>query len=192
MTLTRYAQKYPIFLSLAALLLILAVISTQIPSSSGAKKVEYDKPGDCAVSDVRVITSEELNKKKGDNEGEVWVSVLGEIFDVSTGRHHYVGSSYSVFAGSDSSAAFTTGDFSEKGGKKSLDEIEDKELGGIESWRKFYHEHETYEFIGVLEGIYYDKDGKPTDDLKNLRVRIESAKKKRGELKKDKKKKDKK
>jgi len=110
--------------------------------------------------------------------------VLGEVYDVTPGSGHYgSGSSYSIFAGKDSTASFVTGDFSEEGGKASLDDLPTNQLGGIESWRKFYANHAKYTFVGVLEGKFYDKDGNPTNELLKFQERLSSAKKKRGETK---------
>lgn len=62
----------------------------------------------------RVFTPEEL---KAEGHGvvpgsKVMIAILGEVFDVSKGRHHYeAGASYHCFAGRDGSKAFVTGAF---------------------------------------------------------------------------------
>mmetsp|Transcript_19563 Transcript_19563/g.24666 ORF Transcript_19563/g.24666 Transcript_19563/m.24666 type:complete len:100 (-) Transcript_19563:138-437(-) len=42
----------------------------------------------------------------------------------------------------------------------------------MEQWRDFYEQHETYKFLGVLEGDYYDSEGKETPDLVKIRETI--------------------
>mmetsp|Transcript_5371 Transcript_5371/g.11729 ORF Transcript_5371/g.11729 Transcript_5371/m.11729 type:complete len:190 (-) Transcript_5371:226-795(-) len=123
---------------------------------------------------MRVIMEEELASKVGEGgEGAVWLSVLGEVYDVTAGRDYYgQGAGYSVFAGKDASAPFSTGDFSKEGAKQDLDDLSAKQLSGVEGWRTFYAEHETYEQIGVLCCEFYDADGKPTEKLINTKQRI--------------------
>uniref|UniRef100_A0A7S4RE60 Cytochrome b5 heme-binding domain-containing protein n=1 Tax=Ditylum brightwellii TaxID=49249 RepID=A0A7S4RE60_9STRA len=136
--------------------IILALISTQVSFAFGAEVVCDEKSGECAAEKKRVVTQEELSSKTGENGSPTWLSVLGEVYDVTPGSGHYgSGSSYSIFAGKDSTASFVTGDFSEEGGKASLDDLPTNQLGGIESWRKFYANHAKYTFVGVLEGMCF-------------------------------------
>ena len=106
-------------------------------------------------------------------EGEIWLSVLGEVYNVTAGRDYYgQGSGYSVFAGKDASASFSTGDFSEEGTKKNLSDLPAKQLSGIDGWRRFYAEHETYKQVGVLCCDFYDAEGKPTEKLITTNQRL--------------------
>mmetsp|Transcript_47244 Transcript_47244/g.143051 ORF Transcript_47244/g.143051 Transcript_47244/m.143051 type:complete len:169 (-) Transcript_47244:656-1162(-) len=126
--------------------------------------------------EVRVVTEEELAGKVGSNgEGDIWLSVLGEVYDVTTGRDFYgAGSGYSFFAGKDASPCFATGNFNDEGLKVNLNEMKMTELGGIVGWRDFYRKHESYNFVGFLEGKFYDKDGKPTPLLDITNKRLET------------------
>jgi tRNA(Ser,Leu) C12 N-acetylase TAN1 len=45
----------------------------------------------------------------------------------------------------------------------------------MDEWRKFYEKHEEYEFLGVLEGDYYDSKGKETSYLLEIKETVESA-----------------
>lgn len=119
---------------------------------------------------VRVISEEEL---KANTYSPIWLSVLGEVYDVSKGEKFYgVGAGYSFFAGRDASPCFATGKFDEDGLKASFDDIPVSQLQSIEGWRKFYQGKDKYPFIGVLEGAYYDSDGKPTPLLRDIRNKL--------------------
>lgn len=80
------------------------------------------------------------------------------------------GNGYSYFAGRDGTASFFTGDFSEDETqeKKSIIEYEPREIKAMELWRSFYEEHEEYFFVGVLEGEFYDAQGKQTPYLQAI------------------------
>lgn len=111
--------------------------------------------------------------KTGKDGGDVWLSVLGEVFDVTSGRDYYAeGTGYSVFAGRDASPSFTTGNFTAAGAEQDLEELTAAQLSGVDGWRKFYADHETYKKVGVLCCDYYGKDGKPTDKLTKVRERL--------------------
>lgn len=95
---------------------------------------------------------------------------------MSSGESFYgEGKSYSFFAAKDASASFATGKFNEEGLKVKFEDLNVNQLLAIESWRKFYAEKDKYPFVGVLQGIFYDKDGKPTEELKNMRERMKKA-----------------
>ena len=53
------------------------------------------------------------DRKTGDDGGtELWLSILGEVYDVSEGTEYYApGKSYGAFAGRDASVPFVTGKF---------------------------------------------------------------------------------
>ena len=106
-------------------------------------------------------------------EGDIWLSIIGEVYDVTEGRDYYGegAGGYSVFAGKDASASFSTGDFSDEGAKKDLSELGDAELSGIDGWRTFYADHDKYKRIGVLCCDFYDNDGNPTEKLTSIKER---------------------
>lgn len=123
------------------------------------------------------------HSKIGKDGGDVWLSVLGEVFDVTTGRDYYAeGTGYSVFAGQDASPSFTTGNFTAEGAAQDLDELAVAQLSGVDGWRNFYATHETYRKVGVLCCDYYDEEGKPTEKLTTFRERLatHAAMKKKG------------
>ena len=105
------------------------------------------------------------------------------MYDVTDGRDFYgEGTGYNFFTGKDASPSFVTGKFNDEGLKDSLDHMSLTELGGVVSWRDFYRSHDKYKFIGLLEGVYFDEDGKPTIHKKIADGRIKTLQKKKKEL----------
>ena len=48
----------------------------------------------------RIFTKEELSQFTGANDGEVYLAILGNVYDVTKGRKHYgVGGGYHFFSG---------------------------------------------------------------------------------------------
>jgi len=114
--------------------------------------------------------------KTGLNGSEIWLAIMGEVYDVSDGTEFYgSGEGYSFFAGRDASVAFVTGQFNEEGLKKSLEELEVNELRGVESWRVFYNKHEKYKFKGYLIGDLYDSHGNPTPLFSRLKEKLKTS-----------------
>ena len=42
----------------------------------------------------------------------------------------------------------------------------------MEEWRAFYEDHETYVFVGNLDGDFYDSKGHPTQYLNDIREKL--------------------
>ena len=118
-----------------------------------------------------------LFSKTGQDGGEIWLAIMGEVYDVSAGSEYYGHGSggYSFFAGKDASVSFVSGKFNEEGLRKNFDELEVSEIRGIESWRLFYKQHETYKFKGLLVGELYDFEGKPTPVLNRMQEKLKNA-----------------
>jgi len=126
---------------------------------------------------VRLVTKEELEANNGKDGNKIWLSVMGEVYDVSKGKEHYgEGSAYSVFVGRDASVSFSTGKFTPEEAAKSLDGLDPQELLGVDEWNSFYKEEEKYPFVGLLIGNLYDKDGNPTEELARVKEKIEVGK----------------
>lgn len=125
---------------------------------------------------VRVVTGEELESKTGGNGSEIWLSLLGEVYDVTAGEEFYgQGKSYGVFAGKDCSLCYVSGVFTADEASKHTDEISDAMLPGVLDWVSFYGTHKSYKFIGYLiDPRFYDDKGEPTSNLVSLRKRISS------------------
>lgn len=127
---------------------------------------------------TRLISKEELATKKGEDGSEIWLSLLGEVFDVTTGSSYYgQGRSYGAFAGTDCSVCFITGIFSTEEAEKSIDVLETKQLFGLIDWYKFYATHESYRFVGLLvDPRFYDDQGEPTESMLKTRERAATIK----------------
>ena len=88
------------------------------------------------ASAVRVVTEEELKTKNGKDSDEMWLSILGEVYDVTDGKKYYgEGSPYNIFLGRDASASFVTGNFTEEGSRQSLLELDPPiKLTQLDDW----------------------------------------------------------
>lgn len=117
---------------------------------------------------VRVFTKAELAKYDGSDASlPMLLCVLGEVFDVTTGAKHYgKGSGYNVFLGQDSSKAFHTGEFGSA--VEDVRGLNVMQVLDVTGWRDFYRKHESYRFVGVLDGLYFDGAGQPTDALREV------------------------
>jgi hypothetical protein len=130
------------------------------------------------VASIRLVTREELAKQVGVEEGSaIWLSVLGEVYDVTTGRDYYAaGSSYGSFSGTDCSVCFVSGVFTKEEGDKDMDQIPTNQLPALMDWRNFYAGHQTYKFVGyLLDDRFYDEHGKPTPKMLTLRERVKTG-----------------
>ncbi|KAI1903737.1 hypothetical protein AGOR_G00030300 [Albula goreensis] len=95
------------------------------------------------------------------------MSVMGQVFDVSKGRKHYgPGGGYNVFAGTDASRAFVTGDFSESGQTDDLSGLSPTQIVALYDWLAFYQK--DYPPVGRLIGRYYSENGEPTAALRQV------------------------
>ncbi|XRB01239.1 cytochrome b5 heme-binding domain-containing protein [Pycnococcus provasolii] len=123
----------------------------------------------------RTVSRAELARHDGKDGRPIWLSVGGEVFDVSDGAKHYgPGGGYSFFAATDGTRAYITGEF-EKEINDNIDDFTDEQCLGVVDWAKFYHE--TYKFVGVLAGgAFFDNSGTPTARRVSLLSRADSAK----------------
>jgi len=141
-----------------------------------------------------VVTKEELSKHNGKDGADIWLSVLGEVYDVTKGEKYYgPGMGYGAFAGTDCSVCFVSGTFTEEEAGKPLEDITDQNIGGILDWKKFYETHETYTHVGrLIDERFFDETGSPTPSMQEfarrvIQYQIEAAeKKKERELKRKK------
>jgi predicted heme/steroid binding protein len=128
---------------------------------------------------VRTITEEELATKtsKTGTGDVIWLSIMGEVYDVSAGLHFYEeGNGYSIFAGRDGSVPFITGEFNPDGAAQTIEILTNQQIGQLDEWRQFYVKEEKYPFVGLLEGYLYTKEGNPTEFMKKIQVIAEEEK----------------
>lgn len=130
--------------------------------------------GNNTDSTVRLITSEELAEHVTE-EKQIWLSILGKVYDVTTGLSFYGpnSGSYSFYAGRDASPCFSTGKNNLEGAAEDMQEWEGKRLLAVMEWSEFYEKHETYKYLGLLAGSkYYDEEG---NEKEYRRIILEKA-----------------
>lgn len=116
-------------------------------------------------------------RKTGVDGADIWLSIVGEVYDVTMGKDYYApGSSYGAFAGRDASIPFCTGKFTAEEAEKNTEVLKSTELPGLVEWRDFYRAHNVYKFVGkLIDPRYYDDMGEPTPDMMVLQKRIQEA-----------------
>ena len=126
------------------------------------------------TASIRVFTKEQLLEFDGvrNPKNPLYLVVLGEVFDVTSGEKHYrpqpgqETGGYAVFLGKDSSRAFHDGKFD-----RSVEDVRDLNPTAsldLDQWRTFYRTHKAYPQAGLAEGLYYDCNGKPTAALREV------------------------
>ncbi|EAU84286.1 hypothetical protein CC1G_01282 [Coprinopsis cinerea okayama7 len=98
----------------------------------------------------RLFSVEYLAKFNGEDPGKpIYLSIDGEVYDVTKGAAYQKGGSYHILAGREGARAFATGCFREHmtHDTRGLDEEERK---GLEHWKQFYRDHKTYRYVGRL------------------------------------------
>ncbi|KAI6214807.1 hypothetical protein M3Y94_00311800 [Aphelenchoides besseyi] len=111
----------------------------------------------------KIFTSDQLALFDGSRASSkpVYLAILGRVYNVEKGRKHYSeGGGYHFFAGRDATRAFVTGDFTADGLIDEISDFGDQEMLSISDWVGFYDKE--YELVGVVEGRFYDADGKLT------------------------------
>jgi predicted heme/steroid binding protein len=122
-------------------------------------------------SDDFTMTIEQLSEMNGStNETPVYLSVKGNIYDVSSARAMYgPGGGYHGFAGRDATRAFATGCLETECMVSSIDGLTESELKEIDRWVELYHNHDKYTYVGRL--MFVD----PVDSIVTNEMRNESV-----------------
>ena len=114
----------------------------------------------------RLVSPAELAARDGvsDPTSEIWLSILGEVYDVSSGARFYgPEGGYRGFAGRDATRAFHTGEFDDAGLVPNLDGLPHDACLALEEWAGFYRSADEYPRVGVLApGEFHDERGAPT------------------------------
>jgi len=106
------------------------------------------------------------------SEGKLFLSILGNVYDVTKGEKHYgPGGSYEFFTGRDASRSFVTGDFKNDLNDK-VDDFVGSQLDDLFKWKKFFDGDYTH--VGYLHGKFYTKKGAKTDFLLELEKKLEA------------------
>ncbi|XP_062570541.1 LOW QUALITY PROTEIN: neuferricin-like [Saccostrea cucullata] len=131
-------------------------------------------------SNDKLFTVVELEKYRGVDGSDIYLAVLGQVFDVTKGRKHYgPGGTYHFFTGNAGTRAFVSGDFTKEGLKEDLTGLSLQDIQGIAGWVDFYKQQYTY--IGKLIGHFYDELGNPTEALEEFKRRYVEAQQKQKE-----------
>jgi predicted heme/steroid binding protein len=123
----------------------------------------------------KVFSKAELKEYDGsDTSKGPYLSLMGEVFDVSKGKDHYgPGGGYDFFSGRDGSRAFVTGEFNEEGLIEDIEGLGNQDYLGLQEWLEFYHK--DYNYLGKLDGRFYDARGEETEYMAKARVWISAA-----------------
>lgn len=184
-------MNYHCFILYSAALLIfhslLIVASDVAVESQQQREVSIDEVGEVGAGassnssevppeKVRMITKEELALHDGNQTSTLWLSILSQVYDVSAGPEYYSQTGpYRVFVGRDGNVPFITGTFNPEEAEKPLTELEPHQLHALQHWAEFYRDEPKYHFIGLLEGELYDKDGNPTEAMRQVQEKIAIA-----------------
>ena len=172
----------------AALLFLLSfvIVASEVVLES-QREVSIDGVGETEASvesksfevsseKVRMITKEELALHDGNQTDTLWLSIMSKVFDVTAGPEYYAKNApYRVFVGRDGNVPFITGTFNPEEAEKPLTELEPHQLHALQHWSEFYRDEPKYHFIGLLIGELYDKDGNPTDAMRQVQEKIAIA-----------------
>lgn len=127
-----------------------------------------------AGNNKKIFTKSELLQSRETNAPPYYLVVLGEVFDVTSGERFYSpGKGYHGFVGRDNSAAFHTGKFDDA--EEDIRSLSGTAVASVVGWRTFFRKHETYKFVGVVAGLYYDENGNPTEALKQVEETTNNA-----------------
>ncbi|CAD7090917.1 unnamed protein product [Hermetia illucens] len=136
---------------------------------SQLKSPQTSPPSTWTASDLKLFTTDELAKYDGNvNEEEIYVSILGSVYDVTPGKNFYGrGCGYAFFTGKDASVSFVTGEF-EKFTPDSDDvaALKPADILGILQFKEFYDT--KYVLKGKLIGRFYDENGEPTEYFRKV------------------------
>lgn len=137
------------------------LLATEDASTATELESKPIQTGNDTANTVRLIKPEELAEHTT-QENKIWLSILGKVYDVTTGLSFYgpTSGSYSFYAGRDASPCFSTGRNNPEGAAEDMLDWEGKRLLAVLEWSEFYEKHETYKYLGLLVGSkYYDEGG---------------------------------
>ncbi|CAG9783917.1 unnamed protein product [Diatraea saccharalis] len=123
-----------------------------------------------------IYTLEELAQYNGAIKSQLYLAIIGTIFDVSKGSKHYgEGSPYNYFVGKDASRAFITGNFKDNSvNKDHILDLTCDELITLLNWKTTLKE--KYRHVGIVIGRYFDQNGKETDYMNQFYERVDHCK----------------
>lgn len=128
---------------------------------------ENDRPG--------FFTASKLAQFDGETQSDLFLAVLGTVFNVTEGNRHYKkGAAYHYFIGKDGSRALVTGNFKDESDEKDhVMDLSCNDLLTLVHWRNTFKK--KYIEVGVLIGRFYDIDGQETVYMKEFVNKIKQC-----------------
>ncbi|CAB3228586.1 unnamed protein product [Arctia plantaginis] len=122
-----------------------------------------------------VYSEQELAQFNGIEKSNLYLAVLGVVFDVTKGKKYYEkGSGYHYFVGKDGSRALVTGDFKDESQDKDhVMDLSCNELSTVLHWRNTFEK--KYDEIGILSGRFYDNNGDETAYTRELKNKLKQC-----------------
>ncbi|CAL1539005.1 unnamed protein product [Lymnaea stagnalis] len=126
------------------------------------------------TNQYKIFTKDELATFKGENNGKVYLGIVGHVFDVTKGRKHYgPGGGYEFFAGVDASKAYVTGNFDKEGLTDDISDLKPSEILALQNWKSFYEK--DYKLVGKVEGAFFDKIGRALPLMELYKKQLKKA-----------------
>lgn len=128
---------------------------------------------------LRVLTPDELKMANGVDSDNLYLCLFGRVYDVAEGAEYYKpdGGPYHIFTARDAPVPFVTGVFDDEEAAKPWDAVEPNQHASYLSWVDFYEGEAKYPLVGVVQGTFYDEEGKPTAERLRLLEALEVARK---------------
>mmetsp|Transcript_21724 Transcript_21724/g.29909 ORF Transcript_21724/g.29909 Transcript_21724/m.29909 type:complete len:268 (+) Transcript_21724:117-920(+) len=119
-------------------------------------------------NDGFTMTLAELAEMDGKTETTpIYISVKGQIFDLSAARHFYgPGKAYHALVGKEAASAFAKGCFTSQCLSTPMSQLTEQQLLEVDRWIDLYRNHDKYKFVGMLATDPIDDIF--ADDEKNL------------------------
>lgn len=94
-----------------------------------------------------MFTVESLKQYNGVDKPQLYLALLGKVFDVTKGSQHYgAGKSYNFFIGKDGSRSFITGEFGPNEADDDVIGLKSEDFKALDQWVRFYHKE--YKRVG--------------------------------------------
>ena len=108
---------------------------------------------DQKMDNLPTYTAEELEEFGDGLDGRpILLSLFGRVYDVSKGAKYYgAEGNYHMFAGNDVTYSLSTGCKTPSCIGKATDELTEKELLEGKRWLSFFHLHDKYPLVGIME-----------------------------------------
>lgn len=102
------------------------------------------------MESTRTFTADELKDFNGGGaDGKIFISVLGNVYDVTAGAAFYgPGSGYHVFAGKEASRALAKMQISDEEANAGWDNLNEEHVQTLADWEKKYKE--KYPVVGTF------------------------------------------